>query len=417
MSPTFFFSTSAAVVPRTTARSAASFGMRPETTLRFSQEKPPHSPRGHDHHLGVLDADQIDEHGAGFRDMRERSDAFDDGGAERFRRQSAAHVADDDVGAAGFHPGLPARFKTARDSDQRDDGGDADGDAHEGEPGADRPPHQSARDDGEKGHVGGLVGRVGDDAAVLHLDDARGLAGDAQVVRHQDQRHVLLAAEAHDQVEDELRVFAVEIARGFVGQQDRRRIGQAAGDGDALAFAAGKLGGKMMQPLFRVRRLSAIRGRACFRSARERCVSNIGICTFSSAVKVGSRWKAWKMKPISWARYGGEIGAIRERIAAILQSARARLVERAEHLKQRGSCPSRSGRRSRRTRLAGCENRRRATPAPARRRIPSSARWLQTPNRNLPFGIVISSTVAWPVPGGLCALPRATGRQPAGRQD
>ena len=41
----------------------------------------------------------------------------------------------------------------------------------------------------------------------------------------------------------------------------------------------------------------------CFRSETERCVSNIGICTFSSAVKVGSRWKAWKMKPISWARY------------------------------------------------------------------------------------------------------------------
>jgi hypothetical protein len=50
--------------------------------------------------------------------------------------------------------------------------------------------------------------------------DARGLAGDAQVVRHQDEREVLLAAETHDQVEDQGRVFAVEIARRLVGQQD-----------------------------------------------------------------------------------------------------------------------------------------------------------------------------------------------------
>ena len=71
VSPTFFSSTSAAVLPRTTARSAASRGRRPETILRFFQEKPPHSPRGDDHHLRVLDAHQVHEQGAGFRDMLE----------------------------------------------------------------------------------------------------------------------------------------------------------------------------------------------------------------------------------------------------------------------------------------------------------------------------------------------------------
>ena len=95
------------------------------------------------------------------------------------------------------------------------------------------------------------VERVGDDAAVLHLDDARGLAGDAQVVRHQDERHVLLAAETHDQFEDAGRAFS--LSRLPVGSSASRTdgaIGEAAGDGDALAFSAGELGGKMMQTRF-----------------------------------------------------------------------------------------------------------------------------------------------------------------------
>src|SRR6185436_14545879 len=83
-----------------------------------------------------------------------RSDAFDDGGTEWFGRQPPAHVADHDVGAAGFHTGLPARFKTTRHSDQSDHRGNADRDAHDREPGAHGPPHESAGDDDEKGHVG-----------------------------------------------------------------------------------------------------------------------------------------------------------------------------------------------------------------------------------------------------------------------
>ena len=95
-----------------------------------------------------------------------------------------------------------------------------------------------------------MVERVRDDTAVLHLDDARGLTGNAQVVRYQDEREVLLPAESHDQFEDQARVFAVKIPRRLVGEQDGSAIGKAARDGDALAFSAGELGGKMMQTRF-----------------------------------------------------------------------------------------------------------------------------------------------------------------------
>src|SRR5688572_32514603 len=65
------------------------------------------------------------------------------------------------------------------------------------------------------------------------------MAGDSPVVRHQYERKVLLATQTHNQVQDHARVFTVQIARRFVGQQHRRAIGKAARDGHALAFSAG----------------------------------------------------------------------------------------------------------------------------------------------------------------------------------
>src|SRR5204863_8311891 len=74
---------------------------------------------------------------------------------------------------------------------------------------------------------------------------------DARVVRRQDEGQVLVAAETRDQIKDQRRVLAVQIAGWLVGKQDGRAIGKAAGDGDALAFSAGELGGKMMQTGFK----------------------------------------------------------------------------------------------------------------------------------------------------------------------
>ena len=92
-----------------------------------------------------------------------------------------------------------------------------------------------------------------------------------------------------DQFQDAARVFAVEIAGRLVGQQDGGAVGEAAGDGHALAFAAGELGGEMVETMLRARRTSAGSTARSLRSARGSVPSNMGICTFSSAVKVGSR--------------------------------------------------------------------------------------------------------------------------------
>ena len=46
-------------------------------------------------------------------------------------------------------------------------------------------------------------------------------------------------------VEDAGGRFDVEISGGFVGKQDRGDVGEGAGDGDALLFAAGEFAGEV----------------------------------------------------------------------------------------------------------------------------------------------------------------------------
>ena len=50
----------------------------------------------------------------------------------------------------------------------------------------------------------------------------------------------MLGRHAIEDAHDTERAFAVEWGGGFVGENDRRLIGQRAGDGNALLFAAGK---------------------------------------------------------------------------------------------------------------------------------------------------------------------------------
>ena len=101
--------------------------------------------------------------------------------------------------------------------------------------------------------------------------------------------HLLLLMDSHDQIENEARVHAVEVAGRFVREEHGRAIGQAPRYGDALPFAAGQFGRKMVEPMLQADRLEQVQERAPLLCDGRRSVSNIGICTFSNAVKVGSR--------------------------------------------------------------------------------------------------------------------------------
>ena len=73
------------------------------------------------------------------------------------------------------------------------------------------------------------------------------MAGDVFLVGDHDEG-VALRVELLEQGHDFDARLRIEITRGFVGEDDRRRIDERAGDGDALTLAAGKFVRAVMEP-------------------------------------------------------------------------------------------------------------------------------------------------------------------------
>ena len=82
--------------------------------------------------------------------------------------------------------------------------------------------------------------------------------------------------------------MAVEVAGRLVGENQGRLHDGGAGDGDALALAAGKLVGRWSARLSRPKSLSA-RATRRWRSAGAMPASIIGRAMFSAAVRRGTR--------------------------------------------------------------------------------------------------------------------------------
>ena len=104
-------------------------------------------------------------------------------------------------------------------------------------------------------HGGEELGRARalGDAPGVHDEDAVGPLGDhAHVVGDQDDRHVQLAAEPVQEVEDLGLDGDVERGRGLVGDEELGRAHERHGDHDALSEAAGKLVGVGVEALLGV---------------------------------------------------------------------------------------------------------------------------------------------------------------------
>ena len=91
-----------------------------------------------------------------------------------------------------------------------------------------------------------LVGGAAlDDGAVAHDRDIVGdRADDGEVVADEEAGEAVLLLQPADQLEDPGLDGDVESAGGFVGDEQLGVEGEGAGDGDALALAAGELVGE-----------------------------------------------------------------------------------------------------------------------------------------------------------------------------
>ncbi len=95
---------------------------------------------------------------------------------------------------------------------------------------------------------GARRGLVGEHLAVAELDLTPGVLGDVGLVG--DQEHgVAGLVQLVEEVHDLGRGGRVEVAGRLVGEEDRRVVDQRAGDGHALALAAGELVGLVVHAL------------------------------------------------------------------------------------------------------------------------------------------------------------------------
>ena len=100
-------------------------------------------------------------------------------------------------------------------------------------------------------HIGDATGL--DHLAVLHHADTIGVAAhDLQIVRDQQQRHSALGAQPRQQLQN-LRLDG-DVQRGgrFVGDQQRRIVGECHRDHDTLSLAARELMRERLQPVLGV---------------------------------------------------------------------------------------------------------------------------------------------------------------------
>ena len=153
----------------------------------------------------------------------------------------------------------------------------------------------------------------------------RARAPSAAIVRDHDQRHaagVELLQQAHHLVAG----GAVEVAGRLVGQHQGRLHDGGAGDGHALALAAGELVGPVLGAVGQaevVERAAHALRRA--RAAACRPASSAARCS-RRRVSRGTRWKLWNTKPMrsaaharllvgatAWSRRGLPAGSGRHR--------------------------------------------------------------------------------------------------------
>ena len=86
------------------------------------------------------------------------------------------------------------------------------------------------------------------DDAVFHDDDALGAGGDFIAVGDEDDGFAV-GVEFVEEVEDFEAGLGIEVAGGFVGEDEERVVDEGAGDGDALLLAAGELLGTVIEAM------------------------------------------------------------------------------------------------------------------------------------------------------------------------
>ena len=130
---------------------------------------------------------------------------------------------------------------------------DEDADAEHDSGGGQQPAQQvlarvGPTDEAEQNHAWRyFLADVGNDVAVAQADRARAAFGHGVIVRDHQHRRAQAVVQIVNQLQDLRAGVGVQIAGGLIGKQNRREDAERAGDGHALALAAGEFVGQVIE--------------------------------------------------------------------------------------------------------------------------------------------------------------------------
>ncbi len=138
--------------------------------------------------------------------------------------------------------------------------------------------------------VGAVVAeRLAAGPAVPDRDRAPDLGRHRRVVGHHEHGHAQLGVGRLQRREHLPRGGAVQLAGRLVGEQHPRAVGQRGGDRGALLLAAGHLGRLAPGAVRHAQHVQQLAGRAGPAAAARTPANRMGMITFCSAVRYGSR--------------------------------------------------------------------------------------------------------------------------------
>lgn len=185
-------------------------------------------------------------------------------------------------------------------------------------------------------HAVGVSEVVGDETAVEQLADRAHLGGESGGVRDDDQRHLVVAIQFHQQVTQRLGGGVVERAGRLVGKDEAGPIDQRAHDGDTLAFPAGKLAGAMGESMAKTDALEELASAFGGIGGRAAGVGQCGNENIFQHGTLGQQMVRLKNEANLLVANGGEfrLGEVREFFAVQLNATASGGVERAEDVEQ-----------------------------------------------------------------------------------
>jgi hypothetical protein len=157
--------------------------------------------------------------------------------------------------------------------------------------------------------------------------------GDRGIMRDQHHRAALLFLQANDEVKDEVRVFAVEIACRFVSEEQRRTIRQAASDSDSLALAPRELGREMIKPMLEADQLQQFGGALASFGERTICLEHRDLNILSRG-EGRKEMKCLENKTNFASPVRSGVGIIRERFSAVQKCSGRWPIQGAKQLQQ-----------------------------------------------------------------------------------